>query len=496
MRNNLGMDLRVKKHGLIFCGVLAGFGWIQFAVGATEPASRPPNIIFILADDLGYGDLGCYPHIGPVTTPNIDQLAASGVRMTQAYAAAPVCGPSRASLLTGKFPQRLGVYDNQAIPGLGPQQPGFVPVLQRLGYRTAWFGKWHLGQDIPNHPLNNGFDVAYGFLGGMHDYMKPHVGDHYYGGAYAKHAYVYDGFKPVETMDYLTDELTQRTINFIEKTTRDQPFFIYLAYSAPHTPLQVADDVLRRRVQDGFPPWRAVRLAMIDVMDKGVGEIMSTLKEMQLDRDTLVIFSSDNGSEIEASNGGLRGTKMTLWEGGMRVPLIASWPGKIPVDSVSTTLSGAPDMAATFLALAGGIDQWDVSDGVDLMPFWTGEKKGDAHEALVWTVLEQPKGDVLTSDDAGLFAVRKGPWKFVKDKGRNIDALYNLDSDPGEVMDLSKQAPEKKRELLAYGDRFLKECPTKVAWAYVQSTLHEDLPMKQASRDRCERMMQENKEQL
>ncbi len=458
-------------------------------IGAEKNQGQRPNIIIILADDLGYGDLGCYPHMDKVTTPNLDKLAASGVRMTQAYAAAPVCGPSRASLLTGRFPQHVGVYGN---PSIGLDQPCFTITLQQQGYRSAWFGKWHCGYDISDHPLNNGFDVAYGFLGGMHDYWKPNVGDHYDGGPYASHAYVFDGFKPVKKMDYLTDELTKRAISFIKGSVGKQPFFIYLAYNAPHTPLEAPDDVLLRRLKEGFTPEQAVRRAMIDVMDAGIGRLMSVLKEEKIDQNTLVVFSSDNGSELECFNGGLRGTKMTAWEGGMRVPLIASWPGKIPAGSVSGAICSTPDITATCLTLGAGPKAGSALDGVDLMPFWTGRKTGNAHDTLVWTVSAKLNGNMLTVRTSDLFAVGRAPWKLVWDTKRKINALYNLDSDPGETTDLSKQSPEKKAELVSIGDRFLKACPVPSKWAYTRSTLNKDLQMRQENTARCEKLLQKD----
>ncbi len=463
-------------------------------IGAEKNQGQRPNIIFILADDLGYGDLGCYPHLDKVTTPNLDKLAASGVRMTQAYAAFPYCSPTRASLLTGKFPQHLGVYSMKGgmVPGIGPYRKSFASTLHQFGYRTAWFGKWHLGYDLSNHPLNNGFDVAYGFLGGMHDYWKPNIGDHYYGGPYASHAYVFDGFKPVKKMDYLTDELTERAIAFIKESATKQPFCIYLPYNAPHTPLQAPDGALLRRAKEGWDPIQAAWRAMIDVLDADIGKLMAALKKMDLDQNTLIIFTSDNGGQLESFNGGLRGMKGTVWEGGVRVPLVAVWPGKIPAGSTSGTICISPDITATILAAAGAYGKGDVYDGVDLMPFWTGEKKGDAHETLMWTVLENNTGEAVTSNNAGMFAMRKGEWKIVQDKKKKIDALYNLKSDPGELTDLSKQEPQRKAELLRYGDQFLKGCPPKSDWTYSQSTLGKDRQWRQENAERCEKLLQKD----
>lgn len=419
-----------------------------------------PNIIFILADDLGYGDLSCYAKNRGVNTPNLDKLAESGVRMTQAYAS-PVCSPTRASLLTGRFPQQVGVYGNYdgAHPGVGPLRDSFPPLLQQVGYRCAWFGKWHQGWDVANHPLNNGFDVAYGFLGGMHDYYDVAKGDHYIGGPFAMHAYIFDAFKPVRKMNYLTDELTGRAIAFVQDK-QQKPFFMYLAYNAPHTPYQVPDDLVLKQLNAGEEPVEAVYRAMIESLDTCVGRLLAALKKSGLERNTLVVFASDNGGVKEHYNGGLRGTKMTVWEGGIRVPLLASWPGTIPAGVVSDTVCFTPDVAATFRSLAGVAGQAAACDGVNLLPFWTGQRKGNAHDALVWSIhVEGPSGTVPTPENLALFAVRKGPWKVVRDRERKTDALYNLEQDPTEAHDLSAEQPQIKAELVAYGADFLKTCP-------------------------------------
>jgi len=423
-------------------------------------AETRPNIIMMLVDDFGYGDLSCYPHLGEVSTPQIDQLAQSGVRMMQAYAT-PVCSPTRTSLLTGRFAERVGVYGNYdgSNPGVGPLRDSFPPLLQAAGYRTAWLGKWHQGWDVSNHPLNNGFDLAFGFLGGMHDYYDATNGDHYIGGPFAPHAYMFDGFRPVKRIKYLTEELTDRAIGFIREEHRS-PFFLYLAYNAPHTPFQAPDEVIRKYLKPGVDPVMAVRRAMIEVLDTSVGRVREALRERGLEKDTLVVFMSDNGGDNQSFNGGLRGTKMTAWEGGIRVPLIASWPGKIPAGSVSESICCLPDLPATFLNLARTGEQIVSGDGVDLMPFWTGKHSGNAHEGLVWALeIQGPAGTQPTPDNVALLAVRSGQWKLVRDQKREIDALYNLSADLPEAQDLSKENPEKKTELLAQAAAYLKDCP-------------------------------------
>ena len=420
-----------------------------------------PNIILIMADDLGYGDVSCYPHLYDIETPNIDRLAKEGVRMTQAYSAAPVCSPTRAALLTGKFPQRAGVYGNYdgSNPGVGPFRNTFPVLLQRAGYRTAWFGKWHQGWDVSNHPLNNGFDVAFGYLGGMHDYFEAAVGDHYIGGPFAPHAFIFDGFSPVREMDYLTEELNRRAVRFI-KENAGEPFFIYLAHSSPHTPIQAPDHALKKFVTPDGDPMEITRRAMIDVLDTGVGELLAALDAAGVRENTLVIFTSDNGAENQIYNGGLRGTKMSPWEGATRIPLIASWPETLPAGAVRDTICSTPDLSATFLNIAGVDCNVLNLDGVNLMPFWNGSQSGHAHDGLVWTIhINGPSGTAPAADNTDLLMVRLGDWKLSRDTKRKIDALYNLADDPAEKKDLSAEFPEKKAQLIAYAVEFFKICP-------------------------------------
>ncbi|MCX6326578.1 MAG: sulfatase-like hydrolase/transferase [Bacteroidia bacterium] len=449
-------NITLMKKELLLPLVLIGEVLVPKVVSASEPKQ---NIIFILVDDLGYGELSCYSQQSNVKTPNIDKLAQFGVRMTQAYAS-PVSSPTRASFLTGCFPQKVGVYSNfdGPNPGIGPLRDAFPQVLQQNGYRTCWFGKWHQGWDISNHPLNNGFDVAYGFLGGMHDYYNPAVGDHYSGGPYAPHAFVFDGFKVVKSMNYFTDEITDRAINVINEKS-EKPFFIYLAYSAPHTPIQAPDKAILKYMKAGVDTVQAVRSAMIDVLDENVGRVMSALKAKKLDKNTLVVFMSDNGAQKQKNNGGLRGTKMTAWEGGIRVPLIASLPGVIPVERTSDAICSVADMAATFVSLSNPENGLKYGDGVDLMPYWKAEKKGNAHDALVFSInVSDDNGGKPTTENLELFGVRMGDWKLVRDSKRGIDELYNLSEDPAEITDLSLKNPEKKAELLNYGADFFKDC--------------------------------------
>lgn len=436
---------------------MALLGAISPFLAACNPRnSVDPNILFILVDDMGYGELTCYNSKALVPTPNIDRIAEKGVLMTQAYAS-PVSSPTRSAFLTGHFPQNIGVYGNHdgTVPGVGPMRPCFAEELQKEGYRTGWFGKWHQGWDVSNHPANNGFEVTYGFLGGMHDYHDPAEGDHYVGGPFAKNCYIFDGFRPVKEMKYLTEELTDRTIDFISESG-DNPFFAYLAYNAPHTPVQAPEEVVMKYVRKGMEPVLATRCAMMDVLDREVGRILDYLEKNELRENTLVVFMSDNGAEKEADNGGLRGTKMTAWEGGIRVPMIASWPSKIPAGSKSGAICSIVDMASTFIGAAKNDSNLSYGDGVNLLPYYDGSHKGNAHDTLVFSIhLSGAPGMVPCAENLDLFAVRSGDWKLVVDKKRKVDALYNLNDDLKEMSDLSDSVPEKKEELYLIGQRFL-----------------------------------------
>ena len=420
-----------------------------------------PNIIFILADDMGYGELTCYNPDADVETGNIDRIAATGVLMTQAYST-PVSSPTRTSFLTGAFHQRSGVYGNPdgTTPGIGPTRTCFVKTLHdEFEYDTGWFGKWHQGWDVVNHPLNNGFDTAFGFLGGMHDYHNPAEGDHYVGGPFAPHSYVLDGTRPVTEMKYFTEEITDHAIDFISED-RTEPFFMYLAYNCPHTPIQAPDEIIKKYLSKGYEPVRATRCAMIEVLDTQIGRILDKLEDTDLRKNTLIVFMSDNGAESNLYNGGLRGTKMTAWEGGMRVPMIASYPAVIPAGNTSSSICSITDLASTFIGLAKGDKDYSFRDGKNLIPYYTGEKTGNVHDTLVFSI--NLKGKVFTEpspENFELFAVRSGDWKLVIDHKRGINELYNLKEDLSEKRDLSDIAPENMEELLEIGRKFLSECP-------------------------------------
>jgi arylsulfatase A-like enzyme len=412
---------------------------------------RPPNIVLIVSDDMGYGDIGIHGS-KDIPTPNIDALARGGVRFTDAYVTGPYCSPTRAGLLTGRYPQRFGHEFNidfspaHQDAGLPLGETTLANRLKAAGYRTAIFGKWHLGAAEKHHPLSRGFDEFFGFLGGQHSYVDPQL---------SGQNPLLDGRRPVQETSYLTDALTERAVDFI-KRHRAQPFFLYLAFNAVHTPMQAPEKYLSR-----FPniadSQRRTYAAMLAAMDDGIGRTLEAIRGEGLEENTLVIFFNDNGGPTMpgttingASNGPLRGSKRQTWEGGIRVASAFRWKGRLPENRVDHRPIIQLDVFPTALAAAGVPiqRQWGL-DGVNLLPYLTGQRSGPPHEALYWRLGQN-------------MAIRKGDWKLVKTSDRPLEnvaatafvdltgaGLYNLAEDIGETTDVAGQYPERAKELAA-----------------------------------------------
>jgi arylsulfatase A-like enzyme len=403
---------------------------------AADAPTRKPNFIVIVADDLGYADLGCQAQSKDVKTPHIDSIAAGGVRFTNAYVSCPVCSPTRAGLMTGRYQQRFGFEMNPKGPkeevgfGLPLEEITLPQPLKKLGYATAAVGKWHLGHQKGMLPHERGFDSFFGFAGGAHRYInnkEPQTD---------ANAIQRNG-TPVGEPKYLTEAFTREALAFIDASA-DKPFFLYLPYNAVHTPPQAPPKYVAPFASVADEK-RRMMLAQLACLDDGVGKILTRLRERKLERDTLVVFVGDNGGPTPG-NGSLntpfRGRKGQTLEGGIRVPFMMRWPGRIPEGKVDDRLVIQLDLFPTIVAAAGGeLPSGKTLDGVDLLPFLTGEKSGDAHDALYW---------------------RFGPWRGMRSgnwklqwAGEQQPRLFDVNADPAESKDLAAANPKVAQDLLA-----------------------------------------------
>ena len=375
---------------------------------------------------MGYADLSCYGR-KDYQTPNLDKLAAQGVKFINAYAGGPLCTPTRTSFMTGRYPARTPVgllepidwVTKDSLSGLSPNYPSIATLIKKSGYQTYLVGKWHLGFSPAMSPVKNGFDEFFGFNGGGIDYIS-HT-DPFGNGD------LYENDKPVKKDGYLTDLLMERTVEILRRS-HDKPFFIALMFSAPHWPWQAPGDKVyplgnAEWKQGGSP---AIYAAMIKSIDDAVGTIMKTLEEEKLSGNTVVIFTSDNGGERFSDMGIYQKGKPHLWEGGVRVPAIIRWPGKIHARTVTQQVAITMDWTATILSLAKAKpDPKFPLDGIDLMPVCRNLKKTVAR-TLYWRVFQRNQQKAL----------REGNWKYLKDeKG---EYLFNLSKDPGEKTDLKE----------------------------------------------------------
>ena len=395
---------------------------------------RQPNIVLLLADDLGYSESGIYG-AADIPTPHIDALAEEGMRWTDAYVTAAICSPSRAGILTGRYQQRFGfefnIGDGEVVHrdhrGLDPAAITMADVLQQAGYATGIFGKWHLGTQEHLQPQARGFDEFYGFLSAQHSSFPVKSEQPVY-------KTILQGRSPVIEPDYLPDAIAREAVKFIT-AHHDKPFFAYVPFNAPHKPIQATQKYL-----DRFPDVKDQEqreyYAMISALDDAVGSIVTSLAGHDLTGKTLVIFLNDNGGTYFRGTKGnepLRMGKIFLFEGGVRVPMIMKWPGNVPAGSVFSGLTSSLDIFPTVCAAAGIQLPGDlVLDGVDLMPFVEGTKQGSPHEILFW-------------GNGPNMAVRKGSWKLIK--SHDNAWLFDLSRDPGERKNLAKERPDKVAEL-------------------------------------------------
>ena len=434
-------------------------------------SQRTPNVVVLYADDLGWGDLGCFG-ADDLDTPALDALAASGVRLPEWYSNSPVCSPSRASLMTGRYPAHAGVEailgGSRRTPGL-PPQPTLASELRGRGYATGMFGKWHLGADPSYGPLSRGFDRSFGFRAGCVDYYS-HI--YYWGDRNPLHDLWEDEKEVWLNGEYLTTVIARRAAEYIEQNA-DHRFFCYVPFNAPHYPLHAPAEYV-----DAFahlPEDRRIFAAMVKAMDDGVGHIVQTLQRLGLREDTIIFFSSDNGPSIEERNwlngeevsytggsaGGLRGHKGSLFEGGIRVPGIISWPAQLPAGTVLSGPGAMIDLLPTVLAAVDGNAPADPAiDGRSLL--------ARLREAVPVTPDRTEPERWLFWEYEGQLAARHGRWKLVLSGRESMsgdvllgEALFDLAADPAEQHDLSGVHP---RQVAAMRPRLVEWAETCAGW--------------------------------
>ncbi|NRB52981.1 MAG: sulfatase-like hydrolase/transferase [Saprospiraceae bacterium] len=416
----------------------------------TEKSTPPPNIILIMADDLGYEGIACFGN-DTIQTPNLDQLAAGGLRFTDFHSNGSVCTPTRAALLTGKYQQRVGlegviyVRGETRQYGLDTSVVTMAKALQGAAYRTGIMGKWHLGYQSAYNPIHHGFETFYGYVSGNIDFHS-----HY------DNAGIYDWYHNLDSIyeeGYVTDLITEHAVDFI-RAHKDEPFFLYVPHEAPHVPFQGRNDPAYRFSDNEFSYYGPVKdrsrayREMVEVMDEGIGRIMKTVEELDLAAETLIVFISDNGAESFGHNGALNGAKGSLLEGGHRVPAIAYWKGRIQAGITDQTVMSF-DWMPTFMTLAGldakGLDL----DGVDLSNLLL-QNQPLPPRSLAWRYRNQK-------------ALRKGPWKLFM--SAQDTSLYHLIEDLPENRDLSLEQADVLQQLMEEYARWEEEIDT-----YTQKT--------------------------
>ena len=427
--------------------------------------NNKPNIIVIMTDDMGYADVG-FNGCKDIPTPNIDRIANEGIRFDEGYVSFPVCGPSRAGFLTGRYQDRFGfttnpsIDPNNPIAGLPIEEETMAQVLKKANYNTAIIGKWHMGTNAVFHPLERGFDYFYGFLSGGHHYFPEKLTLNNLSEVKKKWQWystkIIENRAPVEIKEYLTDALSNAAVNFIDKQVKDdQQFMLYLAYNAPHTPLQTTEKYLSRfpNIKDKK---RKTYAAMVSAVDDGVGRVLDALKEQALDEDTIIVFLSDNGGARNngSDNGPLRGLKGDLFEGGVRVPFAIRWKGVIPEGNSYKNPVSSLDIMATIVAQTNvKINPERPLDGVDLIPFLTGKNNGAPHEYLFWRKWEQ-----------NAMAIRHGNYKLVANKKQDQETpeLFDLSTDISESKNLKSEKLKISKDLQKEWNNWNKELKERV----------------------------------
>ena len=391
---------------------------------ALAQGAKPPNVVLIVADDLGYGDLSSYG-ADDLHTPHVDSLVEDGIHFSQFYANSSVCSPTRAALLTGRYQERVGVpgvirtHARNNWGYLAPEATLIGDVVRRRGYHTGMVGKWHLGLEAPNRPWERGFDYTYVFLGDMMDDYFTH----------RRHGinYMRENGHVIDPEGHATDLFTEEAVNYIERRSQSKaPFFLYLAYNAPHSPIQPPDDWLDRVKQreSGISEERAKIVALIEHMDDGIGQVIDQLEETGELENTLVIFTSDNGGAtyFGATNGPLRGEKQDMYEGGIRVPMAAVWPGRIQPGTRSEAVALTMDLFPTIAEAAGAQISHHI-EGRSILPTLLGEKQEDLAGREIFFGRREGNNRYMGKT---VWAVRKGDWKLLQNSPMQPFELYNL----------------------------------------------------------------------
>ncbi len=420
--------------------MLQGLGTLALLPTATRAAAAgeaPPNILFILADDMGYADLGVYGQ-RDYATPQLDRLAAEGIRFTQGYANSAVCSATRFGLITGRYQYRLRggleepIGGSEAI-GLPPEHPTLPSLLKQRGYRTALYGKWHLGALPRFSPLKSGYDEFFGNFGGALDYFT-----HRAGTDPQLPSGLYEGETPVEVAGYYTDLLAERAQAFLRRQRPGQPFLLSLHFTAPHWPWEgPGDEAESRRLKSlGHYDGGSLRKygEIVGALDAAVGRVLQTLSAQQLERDTIVVFTSDNGGERFSNTWPFTGQKSELLEGGVRVPTLLRWPARVPPGQLSEQVLISMDWLPTLLAAAGTAPHPDYpSDGRNLLPQILGQA-APVPRTLHWRYKARNQR-----------ALRDGDWKYLQINGNEF--LFNLAQDSRERANLAEREPERLAQL-------------------------------------------------
>ncbi|MEE2990763.1 MAG: sulfatase-like hydrolase/transferase [Planctomycetota bacterium] len=443
----VNMNRLLRQNGKTNHWSLVAFVVVAILTGGQfVAAENPPNVVVILVDDLGYGDLGSYGATD-LKSPHIDALVSQGMKFSNFYANCPVCSPTRASLLTGRYPELVGVpgvirtFPDNNWGELSSDAILLPGMLESAGYDSAIVGKWHLGLESPNRPTDRGFDFFHGYLGDMMD-------DYY---KHRRHGinYMRMGTREIDPQGHATDLFTDWACDYLRGRTRKKaPFFLYLAYNAPHTPIQPPEDWVEKVLQreKGIDPARARLVALIEHMDDGIGKVMETISKTDLASNTLVIFTSDNGGQlsVKANNGPLRDGKQSMYEGGLKVPACAVWPDKIAPGSHSDRLAITMDLFATICDVAG-VSVKHTIEGRSILPTLLGTSQAAEDRDLFFHRREGgERYGGLT-----IHAIRRGEWKLLQNSPFAPMELYNLTQDPAERNDLANDNRKVYREMLS-----------------------------------------------